>query len=146
MTIDLRQMQREQKPVEQAPVERARRPRSRQQRLNERIIMAAATAAVGLFLAGLLYFIVTKATHAVFSKDEDPQALVEAVARHMVVPGDEEPTIATVSDLNALKDQAFFRNAQVGDKVLIYMKSQRAILYSPSLDRILEVGPVTGVQ
>ena len=62
----------------------------------------------------------------------------------MLLPQNETPTLATVSDLHALEGQAFFKNAKEGDKVLMYLRSQRAILYRPSIDRIIEVGPITG--
>ncbi|MBI5357887.1 hypothetical protein HZB74_03515 [Candidatus Saccharibacteria bacterium] len=58
------------------------------------------------------------------------------------VPQGEEPTIATVQDVSKLQNQAFFKNAQNGDKVLIYSQAKKAILYRPSTDKIIEVGPV----
>ncbi len=67
------------------------------------------------------------------------QRTVKSVSRLMVLPETEQPTLATVSDVTKLKDQAFFANAKTGDKVLIYPNSRKAILYSPSLDKIIEV-------
>lgn len=72
--------------------------------------------------------------------------VVAAVGMHLLVPTDETPTMAAVSDLAPLEDQAFFAHASVGDIVLIYPKSQRAILYSPKLGKILEVAPLTLTQ
>jgi hypothetical protein len=69
------------------------------------------------------------------------QATIAAVGKLMVLPT-ETPTMATVSDPEKLKDQPFFARAQKGDKVLIYTASQKAILYSPSLNKIVEVAPV----
>jgi hypothetical protein len=60
----------------------------------------------------------------------------------MVLPADETPTIATVSDPEKLKDQPFFANAKKGDKVLIFSNSAKAILYSPTEDKIVEVAPI----
>lgn len=68
--------------------------------------------------------------------------LVEVVGKLIVLPQDEEPTLATVSDPEKLKDQAFFKNAVLGDKVLIYSRAQKAILYSPSKNKIIEVAPI----
>ncbi len=68
--------------------------------------------------------------------------LVEKVSKLAVLPADETPTIATVSDLAALKDQPFFEKAQVGDKVLIYAQAKKAILYSISMNKILDVAPL----
>ncbi|OGI95065.1 hypothetical protein A2917_01650 [Candidatus Nomurabacteria bacterium RIFCSPLOWO2_01_FULL_42_17] len=81
---------------------------------------------------------------------QDPQAaaqaevsaLVAKVSKLIVLPEGETPTIATVSDPAALKDQAFFARAQAGDKVLIYAQAKKAILYSVTLNRIIEVAPL----
>lgn len=67
---------------------------------------------------------------------------IAAVGRLMVLPTSETPTMATVSDPEKLKDQPFFTNAKIGDKVLIYTIARKAILYSPTLDKIVEVAPV----
>jgi uncharacterized protein HemX len=68
--------------------------------------------------------------------------LIKAVSKLIELPKDEEPTIATVSDVNKLKGQAFFAKAQNGFKVLIYPKSKKAILYDPKANKIIEVGPI----
>jgi len=81
---------------------------------------------------------------------QDPQAqakkensdLVDKVSKLLVLPTDETPTIATVSDPEALKDQAFFTGAVKGDKVLIYTNAKKAILYSVSTNKILDVAPL----
>lgn len=67
------------------------------------------------------------------------QKTVKSVSRLMVLPESEQPTLATVTDVSKLKGQAFFANAKTGDKVLIYPNSKKAILYSPTLDKIIEV-------
>ncbi len=67
---------------------------------------------------------------------------IKLIGKHMVLPTDEEPTMATVSDPAKLKDQPFFANAKKGDKVLIYSESRKAILYNPETDRIIEVAPI----
>lgn len=66
------------------------------------------------------------------------KSVVEDVATHMELPT-EEPSVATVSDTEKLKNQPFFANAQNGDKVLIYQSSKKVILYRPSIDKIIEV-------
>lgn len=72
---------------------------------------------------------------------EELQNLVDEVGKLIELPN-EESTIATVVDAEALRSQPFFAKAQKGDKVLIYPKARKAILYSPSLNKIIEVGPV----
>lgn len=68
--------------------------------------------------------------------------LIARVSKLIVLPKDEEPTIATVSDPIKLQDQPFFVKAKAGDKVLIYPNSKKAILYDPTNNIILEVAPV----
>jgi hypothetical protein len=70
------------------------------------------------------------------------KSLIEKVSRLLVVPTDETPTVATVSDPDALKGQAFFADAKKGDKVLIYSNAKKAVLYDPVLDKIVTVAPL----
>jgi len=53
------------------------------------------------------------------------------------------PTVFTVSDVGKLKNQAFFQNAQNGDRVLVYANQKEAILYSPKRNLVVAVGPVS---
>lgn len=73
---------------------------------------------------------------------EELNSLVVRVGRLIELPKNETPTVATVSDVSRLKGQQFFANAVNGDKVLIYEKAKKAILYRPSINKIIEVGPV----
>lgn len=72
---------------------------------------------------------------------EEVNNLITEVGVLIVLP-DEVPTIATVSDLEQLKNQPFFAKAKIGDKVLIYAVARKAILYSPSEKKIVEVAPL----
>jgi len=76
------------------------------------------------------------------SAKEEVAAVVAKVEELILLPKDEDPTLATVSDKTKLANQAFFAHAQNGDKVLIYTKSKKAYLYRPSLDKIIDVAPV----
>lgn len=75
------------------------------------------------------------------AKDEAAK-VKDLVAALADVPADETPTIATVNDASKLKGQAFFKNAENGDKVLIFTKEKKAYLYRPSTNKIIEVAPV----
>lgn len=74
--------------------------------------------------------------------EKEAQDLLSQVAKIYLIPTGEEPTIATVSDPNALKNQSFFTQSQKGDKVLIFTKAGRAVLYRPSIDKIIETAPI----
>lgn len=65
----------------------------------------------------------------------------QKLGRHIILPQDEDPTIATVTDVEALKKtQAFFNNAQNGDKLIVYSGAKKAIIYSPERDILVNVG------
>ena len=70
------------------------------------------------------------------------QKMVAAVSQHMVLPADEVPTGAIVSDLSKLKGQPFFERAQLGDVVLVYANTRRAVLWRPSVQKIVEISAI----
>lgn len=74
--------------------------------------------------------------------EEEVKELVTAIGKLIVLPLGETPTIATVSDPEKLQDQSFFAKAKVGDKVLIYTNTKKAILYDPVENKIVEVVPI----
>jgi hypothetical protein len=98
---------------------------------------------IGLFLLGVLGYLLTQnqVLQGVLGKaDKDEvDVLVEEIGSIIALPTGEVPTIATVSDKTKLSDQAFFRKAENGDKVLIYANAKRAILYRPSMKKIIDV-------
>ncbi len=74
--------------------------------------------------------------------EADAAAIIERVGKLIVLPEDERPTIATVADLSALKNQPFFAKAKIGDKVLLYAAAHKAILYDPVENKLVEVAPI----
>jgi len=73
---------------------------------------------------------------------QEVNSLVSEVGSLIELPQGEQPQVATVSDINKLKEQQFFSRAKNGDKVLIYTKAQKAILYDPIAKKVVEVGPI----
>ena len=75
--------------------------------------------------------------------DLETEALVNKVGQHFLLPK-ETPLIRTLQGVDQnMRNEPFYVNAKDGDKVLVY--SQRAILYDPSTDKIIEVGAVRPV-
>jgi uncharacterized protein HemX len=74
----------------------------------------------------------------------ETDALIAKVSALVDVPKDETPQAAVVSDVAKAKAQsAFFANAQNGDKILLYVKNGKAVLYRPSTNKVIEYGPLT---
>lgn len=74
---------------------------------------------------------------------QDKQAaLLAQVSRLIFLPQGENPTIATVANIDVLRNQPFFANAKNGDSVLIYVKARKAILYDEVNNKIVEVAPI----
>lgn len=67
------------------------------------------------------------------------EAVVAKVDKLIDLPEGEIPTLATISDTEALADQPFFSNASIGDQVLLYTNARKAYLYSPSKNIVVEV-------
>ena len=112
------------------------------QKLKKVVVPVVVIAAI--IFAGYFYF-------QARALKQSPQAVAQQeindvvlkVSKLMTLPTGEEATVATVSDLAALKDQPFFASAQKGDKVLIYTQAKKVILYSVTLNKILDVAPLT---
>ena len=76
--------------------------------------------------------------------EEQTAGIISAVGRLIELP-DDAPQIATVSDVNKLKEgQAFFAKAHNGDYILIFQTE--AILYRPSARKIINVASVNREQ
>jgi len=103
---------------------------------------------VALFATSVYFFIQYQNSQKLLkdpkeAAKEDTKVLLAKVGMVMALPSDEVPTIATVSDKSKLSEQAFFLKAENGDKILIYSNARRAILYRPSLNKIIDVTSVT---
>lgn len=83
-----------------------------------------------------------KSTVVQNAEQEEAKNLVTEVSRIMILPSDEVPTVATVTEIEHLKDQPFFQKAQNGNKVLIFLTAKVAILYDPVAKKIVNIGPL----
>ena len=82
------------------------------------------------------------ASNPTLTAQQQQAELIAKVGKLTILPANETPTIATVTDISKLKDQPFFANAQNGDKVLIYTQAKQAYLYRPSTNKLINIAPV----
>ncbi len=128
-TLDLREVAKKQ-------------AKNRQRRPFPRWLQIAAAALFCVAVAGGAYYLIsTKLVHPRSQKDAMLQA-VSRVGEHIILPTDETPTYGTVADASKLKDQTFFKQAANNDELLIYQKAKLTILYRPSIDKIVNIGPL----
>lgn len=72
----------------------------------------------------------------------EAEKITNSVRKYVALP-QETPTLATVKDVTKLSNQAFFIDAQNGDKVLIFQKSGKALIYRPATKQIIEFSAVS---
>ena len=110
------------------------------------VIVSALLVFTALSVAGYFYLQYQKTqeqlANPTASTEQEVKKLVDEIGKMIVLPTNETPEVATVSDVEKLKGQSFFARAKNGDKVLIYTKSQKAVLYDPTVKKIVEVGPI----
>lgn len=100
---------------------------------------------VALILVGIILVIVSLSylySRRTLTDKQQMESIRRAVSRHIILPTDEDPTLATVTDKKALKDAFLSANAETGDKVLVYYKSKLVYLYRPSAGKLVATGPL----
>lgn len=110
------------------------------------ILLTLFVVIVGLF--GSTFYLYTN-YKKIKNLVSDPQKLGQVQTKELLakvkalmeVPN-EEPTVITILDRTKLQQQPFFKLAQNGDRILIFPKAKRAVLYRPSTNKIVDV---TGV-
>jgi len=94
----------------------------------------------------LVYLQVSSLEDAPINAEQNAQKevkeLVTELGKIMLIPEGEVPQIATVADITKLTEQPFFKNAQNGDKVVIFQSRKEAILYRPSVRKIITMTPM----
>lgn len=104
---------------------------------NSKYMIALVILVLILIAAGVYAFRLKKSNEELMMKIPPTQAQEEAdiativpyVSKYMVLP-DEKPTIATVVDKEKLnKSQPFFKDAENGDKILVFQNARKVLLY-----------------
>lgn len=129
--------------AQHAQANAARMPARRSKRRVPGFVVVLGVALLLIVALGMYLSRLSVPSAQVSAAGENVDGLVAHVGTLILLPQGEVPTVATVSDLNALKGQAFFDHASLGDKVLMYPKAQEAVLYDPQQDKVIQVGPLT---
>lgn len=62
--------------------------------------------------------------------------ILDMLARHIVLPDDEEPTVATIVNVDMLRERhPFYAKAKNGDRLIVY--SGWAVIFAPERDIIV---------
>lgn len=81
--------------------------------------------------------------HPELGSAEQANAILGEVSKLIQLPPGEQPTMATINDAtSAKKSQPFLGNAINGDILIVYPTTKEAILYRPSSNKLIAVGPV----
>lgn len=102
-----------------------------------------------LLIVGAVYYASSRDTFEPSNGDtqelsqEEIAALVVRVGKLIQLPANEDPLVATIVDVESLvATQPFYSGAQNGDMLLIYSSASKAIIYSPSRNMLVNVGPI----
>lgn len=100
---------------------------------------------VWVILLGLLFLIISSAAGyfcwqykkvLAIGKIDEAKVIAEKVGTLMELP-EGKPALATIAEQEKIIKQSFFAKALNGDKVLLYIQSQKVILYRPSSNEII---------
>ena len=87
-------------------------------------------------------YTVYQANPALQSQEQATQILHQ-VGNLIQLPQNETPTMATINDAASVKQgQPFLANAENGDILIVYQNAGEALLYRPSTNKLIAVGPV----
>lgn len=113
------------------------------------IFLAVVACVFGAFVWLFLQYRGAKQEVLLLSSDKESVAMQQneidsilaQVQKHVLLPDTQTPVVATIVNATSLaEEQAFYRHAIDGDILLVY--SEKAIIYSPTRDIIVNVGPV----
>jgi hypothetical protein len=78
------------------------------------------------------------------AKAEEQKNAVIAKVKALTVLPEEEPVLFTVNDAELLKSQqAFFKDAQNGDVLLVFQNDSKALIFRESTNQIVNAGPIS---
>lgn len=119
---------------------------SRRPKNNVLIVVLIVVVVLALAVAGYFAYkyinITSNPSVAQANQSREVDTIKGEVGKLILLPSDETPTLATVSDITKLKDQPFFKDAKNGDKILIFPQAKKAIIYREDINKLVNVGPI----
>jgi hypothetical protein len=113
-----------------------RKRRTKRFKLSKKILLFAALSLTTIVAAAVILW--QPWQHEDLNKVE---AVKYRIAKHLMLPANEQPALITVIDRSKLQTP-FLKQAENGDKILVYQSNRQAVIYRPGADRIVAVGPV----
>ncbi|MFA5744878.1 MAG: hypothetical protein WC887_01555 [Candidatus Paceibacterota bacterium] len=106
------------------------------------ILIVVALALLALAFEGGRYT-VYRAHPELSGVEQQANEVLKKVGSLIQLPSGETPTMATINDAaSAKKAQPFLANALNGDILIVYQNAAEALLYRPSTNKLIAVGPV----
>lgn len=99
-----------------------------------------ALLAVVVVAGGSAYLVARKQQYASQAQNSPTQVrqLMATVGTLIALPS-EEPRVTVVTDTEELRKQSYFADVTAGDRVLVFDKSRKAIIYNPTEHKIVKV-------
>lgn len=117
-------------------------------KINKRPLIIGSSLAI-IVIALIFFVFVNKDNSVVINENQEQidqeqiDKIIEKVSDHYLLPQGENPVIATVTDAAVLStEQEFYKDVVNGDNIILFIESKRAIIYSPSRDIVVNVGPI----
>lgn len=103
-------------------------------------VVLVLVVAAGTYMLGRMS---VYSSHPELTRADEATKVLQKVSTLIQLPQNELPTIATISDAEALKlSQPFLKDAENEDVLIVYELSRMAVLYRPSTHLLIAVGPV----
>ena len=72
----------------------------------------------------------------------DSARLIRKISTIINIPSTEKPTLATITDKEALKNLSFFKDVEKGDRLLVFATAKKVVLFRESEGRVVNYGPI----
>jgi len=69
------------------------------------------------------------------------EEVVSQISKLIMVTDSTNAVLATIADKSKLSGQKFFDLAENGDELVLFPNMQKAVIYRPSVNKIIDVGP-----